>query len=107
MNDRMASVVAEWYGSGYGDHKITVTLLDSQIEEIRQRVAAREAASVSGFVQRAVQKSLQNAAEFRAIVEQALAETGGAVTAKERAWARKMMSPRKHGGKATKPRKAA
>ena len=87
--------------------KITVTLPDSQIEEIRKRVAAQESASVSGFVQRAVQKSLQNAVEFRAIVDQVLMDTGGPVTPKERAWARNLLSPRKRGDKAAKPRKVA
>ena len=84
--------------------KITITLPDRQLEEIRKRVAARESASVSGFIQHAVQKSLENAAEFRAMVDEALNATGGPLTAKERAWARKMLSPRKRGGR---PRKAA
>ena len=92
---------------GMATVKTTVTLPASQIAEIRQRVASREATSISGFIQRAVQKSLQNAVEFRAIVDLALMETGGAVTPKERAWARKMLSPRKRGGRAAKPRKAA
>ena len=84
--------------------KITITLPDRQLEEIRQRVAAQDSPSVSGFIQEAVQKSLDNAAEFRAMVEQALNETGGPLTPKERAWARRMLSPKKPGGK---PRQAA
>ena len=51
---------------------------------------AREAASISGFIQRAVQKSLENEAEFRAMIDQGLAATGGPLTAGERAWARKI-----------------
>lgn len=35
---------------------ITITLPDKQIEEIRKRVAVHESASVSGVVQRAVQR---------------------------------------------------
>ena len=89
---------------GMATTKITVTLPDRQIEEIRKRVAARRSSSVSGFVQQAVQKSLDNAAEFRAMVEEALNETGGPLKPKERAWARKMLSTRKRG---TKPRRAA
>ena len=84
--------------------KITITLPDRQLEEIRKRVAARESSSVSGFVQQAVQKSLDNAAEFRSMINEALDATGGPLTAKERAWARRVLSPRKHG---TKPRTAA
>ena len=59
---------------------------------------------VSGFIQQAVQKSLENAAEFRAIVEEALKKTGGPLKPKERAWARKMLSARRRG---TRPRTAA
>ena len=89
---------------GMATTKVTITLPDGQIEEIRERVAAQESPSVSGFIQQAVQKSLENAAEFRAMVEQALKETGGPLKPKERAWARRMLSARKRG---TKPRKAA
>lgn len=84
--------------------KITITVPDQQLEEIRERITAQEAASISGFIQQAVQKSLENAAEFRAMVNEALKETGGPLTPKERAWARKMLSPRKRG---SRPRKAA
>lgn len=86
--------------------KITITLQDQQIEEIRKRVAIRESASVSGFVQRAVERSLLNTAEFSAMVDEGLAKTGGPLTAKERAWAKKMLSPQKHRRKRT-PGKAA
>lgn len=87
--------------------KITITLPDNQVEEIRRRVAAKESGNMSGFIQQAVQKSLENAAEFRAMVDQALLPSGGRLTPKERGWARRMLSPRKRGAKAAKPRKAA
>jgi Arc/MetJ-type ribon-helix-helix transcriptional regulator len=90
--------------NGMATSKITITLPDRQLEEIRKRVTARESASVSGFIRQAVQKSLENATEFRAIVDQALNATGGPLTPKERAWARRMLSPRKRGAK---PWKAA
>jgi Arc/MetJ-type ribon-helix-helix transcriptional regulator len=89
---------------GMATTKVTITLPDHQFEEIRKRVAAQDSPTVSGFIQQAVQKSLDNAAEFRSMVEQALKETGGPLKPKERAWARKMLSARKH---VTKPRKAA
>ena len=79
--------------------KITVTLPDLQVEEIRRRVAVGEAPSISGFVQQAVQKSLENETAFRAMVDQALQETGGPLKPKERAWARRMLSARKRGSK--------
>jgi hypothetical protein len=84
--------------------KITITLLDRQIEEIRKRVAAKESPTVSGFVQQAVQKSLDNAAAFRAMINEGLNATGGPPKPRERAWARRMLAPRKRG---SKPPKAA
>ena len=90
--------------NGMATSKITITLPDRQLEEIRKRVAAHESASVSGFIQQAVRKSLENAAEFRAMVDEALNATGGPLTPKERAWARRMLSPRKRGAR---PQKAA
>ena len=84
--------------------KITVTLPDRQLEAIRKRVATQDCPSVSGFIQQAVQKSLDNAAEFRALVEQVLKQTGGPLKPKERVWARKMLSARKRGTK--RPRAA-
>ena len=84
--------------------KITITLPDRQLSEIRKRVAAQESSSVSGFIQHAVQKSLENAAAFRAMIDEGLKATGGPATPKERAWARRMLSPRKRG---RKPEKAA
>lgn len=80
--------------------KITITVPDAQLAEIKKRVTTREASSISGFVQRAVQKSLENEAEFRAMIDEGLAATGGPVTASERAWARKMLTPRKRGSRA-------
>jgi len=85
--------------NGMATTKITITLPDRQIEEIRKRVAARESASVSGFIRQAVQKSLETAVEFRAIVDQALNATGGPLTPEERAWARRMLAPRKRGAR--------
>lgn len=90
--------------SGMATTKITITVPDRQLAEIRKRVAAHGSASVSGFIQEAVQKSLDNAAEFRAMVDEALQATGGPLTAKERSWAKRMLSPRKHG---TGPRDTA
>ena len=84
--------------------KITITLPDRQLQEIRKRVAAQEFPTISGFIQQAVQKSLENAAAFRAMIDEGLNATGGPPKRSERAWARRMLSARKRGGK---PRKAA
>jgi Arc/MetJ-type ribon-helix-helix transcriptional regulator len=80
---------------GMATTKITITLPDSQLAEIRKRVAAHESGTISGFIQQAVQKSLENADEFLAMIEKGLMETGGLPTAKERAWARRVLTPRR------------
>jgi Arc/MetJ-type ribon-helix-helix transcriptional regulator len=84
---------------GMATRKITVTLTDKQIDEIRKRVAARQSSSVSGYVQKAVERSLQSAAEFHAMIDEALEQSGGPLTAKERTWARKVLSPKGRGTK--------
>jgi Arc/MetJ-type ribon-helix-helix transcriptional regulator len=88
---------------GMATTKITITLPDRQLAEIRKRVAAQDSPTVSGFIQEAVQKSLENAAEFRAMVKEALNETGGPLKPKERAWARRMLRAKR----VTKTRKVA
>jgi Arc/MetJ-type ribon-helix-helix transcriptional regulator len=90
--------------TGMATTKITITLPDRQLEEIRKRVADQDAPTLSGFIQQAVQKSLENAPEFRAMVKEAIEETGGPLKPKERAWARRMLSARRCG---TKRRKVA
>jgi len=90
--------------NGMATTKITITLPDDQLKEIRKRVATRKSTSISGFIQHAVRKSLENEALFRAMIDEGLAATGGPPTAKERAWARRMLTPRK---RRAKPRRAA
>ena len=78
---------------GMATTKITITLQDSQVEEIRALVAAGEAASVSAFVKHAVGVALYDAAGWREMLQDALRQTGGALTAKERSWADALLSP--------------
>jgi len=73
--------------------KITITLPDDQLEEIRALVAAERAANVSAFVQHAVGVALFDAAGWREMLKDALQQTGGALTKKERAWADALLSP--------------
>jgi Arc/MetJ-type ribon-helix-helix transcriptional regulator len=89
--------------NGMATTKITITVPDAQLTEIRKRVAAREAASVSGFIQRAVQKSLDNEIEFRAMIDAGLRATGGPLSAKERAWAEEMLRSQVRASKKRKP----
>jgi Arc/MetJ-type ribon-helix-helix transcriptional regulator len=67
--------------------KVTVTLPVEAVEAIRSLVSAGKADSVSGFVQHAVQVSLDDITGWSAMIAQALSETGGPMTADERAWA--------------------
>ncbi len=82
--------------------KITITLPDEQLEEIRALVAARRAKNVSAFVQHAVGVALFDAAGWREMLKDALQQTGGPLTKKERAWADALLStrkPKRHSGK--------
>lgn len=67
--------------------KITITLDDEQVRQVRYLVDAGRAASVSGFVQHAVSVALDDVAGWGAMLAQALEESGGPMSAEERAWA--------------------
>ncbi len=67
--------------------KVTVTLPIETVGVIRDLVASGKADSVSGFVQHAVQVSLDDIAGWSVMLAQALRETGGDLTPQERAWA--------------------
>jgi len=86
---------------GMAARKITITLHDDQVKEIRALVEAGQAASVSAFVQHAVGVALSDAAGWREMLKDALQQTGGALTKKERAWADAVLSSaqRKRSGK--------
>lgn len=86
--------------------KITITLDDSQIEEVRRIVAAGKAASVSGFVKQAVSVGLHDAAGWQEMLEDALERTGGPLTPKERAWADAILSRRRRKGRARREKVA-
>ena len=79
---------------GMATRKITITLRDDQIDEIRALVSAGQAASVSAFVQHAVGIALSDAAGWKEMLDEALRQTGGPLTKKERAWADALLSPR-------------
>jgi Arc/MetJ-type ribon-helix-helix transcriptional regulator len=80
---------------GMATSKITITLPVDQVEEIRALVAARQAATVSAFVKHAVEVALHDAGGWREMLQDALRQTGGPLTQKERAWADARLSPRK------------
>jgi len=79
---------------GMATTKLTITLPDDQLREIRELVASGQTASVSAFVKHAVGIALADAAGWREMLREALEQTGGPVTKKERAWADRVMSGR-------------
>lgn len=72
---------------GMASVKVTVTVPAEQLEAIRQLVAHGKAASVSGFVQHAVGVALDDVAGWQRTLDEALAVSGGPLSAEERAWA--------------------
>jgi Arc/MetJ-type ribon-helix-helix transcriptional regulator len=85
--------------------KITVTLEEQQVENIRRLVASGKAPNVSGFVKHAVDVALADAVGWGAMLARALEETGGPLSAKERAWADAVLGTRSTKGR--KKRSAA
>jgi len=79
---------------GMATTKITITLLDDQLDEIRALVDANQTSSVSAFVQHAVRVALSDVAGWKAMLDEALQQTGGPLTNEERAWADSLLSPR-------------
>ncbi|MEO8594789.1 MAG: ribbon-helix-helix domain-containing protein [Candidatus Solibacter sp.] len=72
---------------GMATRKITITLDEAQLEEIRALVTAGSSANVSAFVKHAVRVALADAAGWREMLKDALNQTGGPLTRKEREWA--------------------
>jgi Arc/MetJ-type ribon-helix-helix transcriptional regulator len=67
--------------------KVTITLDEEQIRAVRRLVGSGAAPSVSGFIQHAVAIALNDVAGWADMLDEAIAETGGPLTNKERAWA--------------------
>ncbi len=72
---------------GMATKKVTITLDEEQLERVRRLVASGKCPSVSNFVQHAVGVCLDDVAGWGAALAEALADTGGDITAGERAWA--------------------
>lgn len=82
---------------GMATKKVTVTLDEDQLDRIRELVGTGRAESVSGFVQHAVRVSLDDVAGWGAMLAEALTQTGGDLTADERAWADRILGTGEHG----------
>lgn len=79
--------------------KVTITLDDEQLAAVRALVASGKADSVSGFVKHAVEVSLADVAGWGAMLGLALQQTGGPLTARERAWADGVLGSRVRSGR--------
>ena len=91
---------------GMATTKVTITIDDDQLQEIREFVAKGKTSSVSAFVKHAVGVALHDAAGWKEMLEGALLQTGGPLTKKERAWADALLSPKGRKG-GPKRKKAA
>lgn len=86
---------------GMATRKVTVTLDEAQLGQIKRLVETGTAPSVSGFVQHAVSVSLDDIAGWGALLAEALRETGGPLSDDERAWADELLrTPRRSRGSA-------
>jgi Arc/MetJ-type ribon-helix-helix transcriptional regulator len=70
-----------------GTRKVTITLSVATVDRVRQLVEAGQTPSISGFVQHAVAVALDDVAGWGSALSEALAGTGGELSAQERAWA--------------------
>lgn len=67
--------------------KVTITLEEGQLEQIRALVDEGAARSVSGFVQSAVATGLDDSAVWAQMLDDAPEQTGGPLTDEQIAWA--------------------
>ncbi len=87
---------------GMATRKVTVTLDEVQLDQIRRLVEDGGAPSVSGFVQHAVAVALDDVAGWGAMLAGALHDTGGPLSDDERVWADEQLGtrPRRRGSAA-------
>jgi Arc/MetJ-type ribon-helix-helix transcriptional regulator len=85
--------------NGMATTKLTITLDDDQFGEVKRLVAAGRASSVSGFVRRAVETALHDAAGWDEMLNEALLASGGPMTDAEREWADGVLGHKKAGAK--------
>lgn len=72
---------------------ISIALSDDQLAQIDSVVASGRSPSAAAFIEHAIKIALQDASEWSAMLNQALAETGGPLTDEERAWACSVLTP--------------
>jgi Arc/MetJ-type ribon-helix-helix transcriptional regulator len=77
--------------NGMATRKVTITLDEQDLGRIRALVESGKARTVSGFVQDAVRVSLDDVTGWSSMLAEALTDTGGDLTAEERAWADRIL----------------
>lgn len=92
--------------SGMATTKITITLPDDQIEQIRALVDAGVVGSISAFVKHSVGIGLSDAAAWKDMLEEGLRQTGGPLTKQERNWADEILGPPKQTRRSSKKKAA-
>jgi Arc/MetJ-type ribon-helix-helix transcriptional regulator len=85
--------------NGMATTKLTITLDDDQFADVKRLVAAGRAHSVSGFVRRAVETALHDAAGWEEMLKEALQASGGPLSNAEREWADEVLGHKKKGAK--------
>lgn len=80
--------------AGVANVRTTIGLDEGDLEKIRCLVAEGKAASVSGFVRRAVGMALEDEEGWGVMLAEALERTGGPLTRRERAWADRVLAGR-------------
>ena len=79
---------------GIATRKLTITLPEDQLTQVREIVNAGITSSVSAFVPHALGVALFDAAGWQEMLETTLLRTGGPLKQKERAWADALLSPK-------------
>jgi Arc/MetJ-type ribon-helix-helix transcriptional regulator len=80
--------------NGMATSKITITLPDEQIKEIRKLVRSGQTPNVSAFVKHAVRLALRDASGWQEMLAEMLEQTGGPLTDEERTWVDSLLAPK-------------
>lgn len=85
--------------NGMATIKLTITMDDHQFADVKRLVAAGRTPSVSGFVRKAVETALHDAAGWEEMLNEALHASGGPLTDSERDWADEVLGHKTAGAK--------
>lgn len=90
---------------GMATSKITITLDREQLKSIKALIASGRTPNTSAFIKHAVTVALHDVAGWGVMLSEALEQTGGPLTSRERAWADEALIPERT--KSKRQRKAA